>query len=238
MYPVLAVAIPAHNEEKYIGRCIESIAASARMAGVSVEVVVALNRCADRTKDIARSLGARCVVNDTKCIAAVRNAAVRATSANVVATLDADSWMTPNTVSAILRHVNEPRYIGGGTVVWPERVSIGIVFSVLAIAPYVVRRGVSAGMFWFSRTAFEAIGGFDESLVSVEDMDFALRLKAYGNSCGKRYGTIRRHGITSSCRKFDKFGDWYLFRNPTLVAELFKGTNRRAADHFYYDVER
>jgi glycosyltransferase involved in cell wall biosynthesis len=238
MNPVLAVAIPAHNEENYIGRCIESIARSARIAGESVEVVVALNRCTDRTEGIARSLGARCVVNDIKCIAAVRNAAVRATSANLVATLDADSWMSPNTVPAILSHANDPRYIGGGTVVWPERISIGIVFSVLSIAPYVVRRGVSAGMFWFSRAAFEAVGGFDESLVSVEDMDFAQRLKAYGISCGKRYGTIRRHGITSSCRKFDRFGDWYLFRNPQLVAELFKGTNRRAADHFYYDVER
>jgi len=64
--------------------------------------VVALNRCADPTRAIAESLGARCVVNDTKCIAAMRNAAVRATSEPAVATLDADSWMSENTVRAIL----------------------------------------------------------------------------------------------------------------------------------------
>ena len=238
MKPSLAVAIPAHNEEKCIGCCIESITASARLAGHSIEVVVALNRCTDRTRAIAESLGARCVVNDTKCIAAVRNTAVRATTAPAVATLDADSWMSAHTVSEILKHVYDPRHIGGGTVLWPERVSVGIIFSLLAIAPYVIKRGVSAGMFWFMREAFEAVGGFDESLVSVEDVDFGLRLKAYGQAHGKRYGTIRRNGVTTSCRKFDKFGDWYLFRNPRLVREIFEGTNRRAADHFYYDVER
>ena len=238
MKPSLAVAIPAHNEEKYIGRCIESIAASARLAAQPVEIVVALNRCTDRTQAIAEALGARCVVDNTKCIAAVRNAAVRATSALAVATLDADSWMSAHTVSTIIKHVHDPRYIGGGTVIWPERVSVGIIFSLLSVAPHVIKRGVSAGMFWFMRESFEAVEGFDESLMSVEDIDFGLRLKVHGQACGKRYGTIRRHGITTSCRKFDKFGDWYLFRNPRLVKEIFEGTNRRAADHFYYDVER
>ena len=146
--------------------------------------------------------------------------------------------MAPNTIAAILKHVYDTRYIGGGTLIWPERISFGIVFSLLAVAPHVIKRGVSAGMFWFLRESFDAVGGFDDSLISVEDVDFALRLKAFGQAHGKRYGTIRRHGITTSCRKFDKFGDWYLFRNPKLVKEIFEGTNRRAADHFYYDIER
>lgn len=234
----LSVAIPAHNEEKYIGRCIESIMSSARLASQPVEVIVALNRCTDRTQQIAESLGARCVIEDTKCISAVRNTAVRGTSAAAVATLDADSWMSSKTISAIIKKVYDPRYIGGGSYFRLERFSTGIFFSALAIAPFILRHGVSGGMFWFLRESFEAVGGFDESLVSVEDIDFALRLKAYGKTLGKRYGTIWRHGITTSCRKFDTFGDWYLFRNPRLVKEILKGTNRRAADHFYYDVER
>ena len=58
MKPDLSVAIPAHNEEKYITRCIESIYLSASLAGYTVEVVVALNRCTDQTQNIAESLGA------------------------------------------------------------------------------------------------------------------------------------------------------------------------------------
>ena len=184
--PRLAVAIPAHNEAKYIARCLDSIQTSASQASVEVEVVVALNRCTDRTQALAESMGARCVANDTKCIAAVRNAAVRGTTAPAVVTLDADSWMAPGTVAAILRHVHDPRYIGGGTYMWPERMSLGIFFSMLVVIPYILKRGVSAGMFWFQREDFEAVGGFDETLISVEDIDFALRLQAHGRRAGKR----------------------------------------------------
>jgi glycosyltransferase involved in cell wall biosynthesis len=238
MKPVLSLAIPAHNEEKYIARCIESIVTAAHHVSQPVEVVVGLNRCTDRTREIAESLGARCIVENTKCIAAVRNAAIRASTAPAIATLDADSWMSPKTISEVLTRVYDARYVGGGSVVKLERYSAGIIFSLLAIAPYLVRQRVSIGMFWFLRESFDAIGGFDETLVSVEDLDFAMRLKAYGHSRGQRYGTIWHNGITTSCRKCDQFGDWYILRNPSLVKALFSGRDRRAADHFWYDVER
>lgn len=46
------------------------------------------------------------------------------------------------------------------------------------------------------------------------------------------------HYIVTSCRKFDRFGDWYLFKNPLLVKRIFSGQDRKAADHFYYDPGR
>jgi glycosyltransferase involved in cell wall biosynthesis len=238
MRPDLCVAIPAHNEEAFLGDCIRSIHRSAAAAAVEVEVVVALNRCTDRTREVAEALGARCVVEDRKCIAAVRNAAVRATSGPFVVTLDADSRMLPGTVAALLQRRDDPGFIGGGSFIRPERLSVGIFFSVVSILPYVLGRGVSAGMFWFQREAFDSVGGFDERLVSVEDIDFGKRLKQLGRQRGLRYGTIWRAGIVTSCRKFDRYGDWYLFRHPRLVRALFSGTDRAAADAFYYDAER
>jgi hypothetical protein len=93
-------------------------------------------------------------------------------------------------------------------------------------------------MFWLYKRDFETIGGFDESYVSVEDYYFALKLKAYGKQKRLKYGTIRQEHIITSCRKFDQFGDWYLFKNPKLVREIFKATNHKTANEFYYDVER
>jgi len=190
MNPVLSVAIPAHDEERSIGRCIESVSRSAARAGQPVEIVVALNRCTDRTREVAESLGANCTVEDRRSIAAVRDAAVRRGSADAIVTLDADSRMSTGTVARVLARVYDERFIGGGTFARPQRWSIGIAFSLLAVAPHVLRRRVSTGMFWFRREAFECIGGFDERLPSVEDLDFALRLKALGAERGKRYGTV------------------------------------------------
>ncbi len=236
--PDISIAIPAHDEERHIGRCVESVMLSAQRARVHAEVVVALNRCTDRTQSIAESLGARCVAEDRKCIAAVRNAAVRGGTASALATIDADSWMQPHTMGELMRHVHDPRYIGGGAAIWPERWSAGIVVSALMVLPYVIDKGVSAGMFWCLRDTFEALGGFDETMVSVEDLDFAIRLKVLGKARGQRYGTLWRGGIITSCRKFDIFGDWYLVRNPSLIRRIFTGHDRKAADLYYYDVDR
>jgi hypothetical protein len=93
-------------------------------------------------------------------------------------------------------------------------------------------------MFWLLRKDFETIGGFDESHVSVEDYYFAMKLRYYGIQKGLKYGTIRKANIVTSCRKFDQFGDWYLLKNPKLVKQIFTGINRKAADKFYYDIER
>ncbi|HXE62379.1 MAG TPA: hypothetical protein VN519_02510 [Bryobacteraceae bacterium] len=76
-------------------------------------------------------------------------------------------------------------------------------------------------------------------MVSLEDLDFAWRLKAFGATQGRKYGAVsRRKGVVVSTRKFDTFGDRYLFRNPGLVRKIFTGTDRKAADRFYYDVKR
>ena len=43
----ISIVIPAHNEEKYIGRRLSSIHAQQTPANVKVEVIVVLNRCTD-----------------------------------------------------------------------------------------------------------------------------------------------------------------------------------------------
>lgn len=85
---------------------------------------------------------------------------------------------------------------------------------------------------------FEFIGGFDEALVSLENMDFAIRLKQLGDKRGQKYGVLKKSRIITSSRKFDQFGDWYLIKNKKLTKATFEGNNREAADKFYYDVKR
>ena len=233
-----SVLIPAHNEEAYIGQCLQSIQAAAEKTTGEVEIIVALNRCSDQTAAIAADHQAFCVTENSKNLARIRNAAARAASGDIIVTIDADSRMSSNMLDEVAAKLATGKYIGGGVMIRPERWSLGIFMSLLTVLPFLLLHRVSGGLFWCYRKDFEAVGGFNEALVSAEDLDFARRLKAHGKQNGRRFKTITGACITTSCRKFDTFGDWYLFKNPGMVWKIMRGTNQEAADLFYYDTDR
>jgi hypothetical protein len=146
--------------------------------------------------------------------------------------------MSRNMFVEIGANLSAGKYIGGGVMIRPERWSLGIFMSLLTVLPFLIIHRLSGGLFWCHRKDFEAIGGFNETLVSAEDLDFAKRLKAHGKKTAKRFKMITGAHIITSCRKFDTFGDWYLFKNPGLVWKIMKGDNQKAADLFYYDTDR
>ena len=73
-----SMLIPARNQEKYLPSCLESTRAAAGAFPGEVEIVVALNRCTDRTEEIALGHGAKVVREDGRNLARIRNAAARA----------------------------------------------------------------------------------------------------------------------------------------------------------------
>ena len=232
----ISIVIPAHNEERHLGRCLNSIARASQHTSSAVETIVVLNRCTDRTAEIARRHRCRTVSEDAKNLARIRNAGAAAARGTILVTIDADSWMHPRTLRDIERKLGSGRYVGGGTHVLPERLSLGILCSALAILPYLLRDGLSCGLFWCFRRDFEAIGGFDETFLTVEDLDFLRRLKQYGRLTKRRFGTLWRAPLVTSCRKFDHFGDWHLFRNRAFLQRAFNGHDRATADAYWYEA--
>ncbi len=233
---MISVITPAHNEEQFIGKCLGSVTAAVQHVDQPVEHIVVLNRCTDRTKQIAEDFAAKTIVEDARNLSCIRNAGVAAARGEIVVTIDADSWMSEGMLREVCRLLDSGKYVGGGARIHLERISLGILCSMLVIAPFIFRRGhISGGMFWCRKRDFDAIGGFDESLRSLEDFDFAHRLKKYGRQKGLKYGTIRRAKLTTSCRKFDMFGDWYMVCRPWQVYRIVKG-HKPTVDEFYYDV--
>ena len=122
----ISVVIPAHNEEKYISRCLQSINSQLVPCDVQVEIIVVLNRCSDITGDIAKSHGATVISEDSKNISAIKNAGVAHANSEWVVTIDADSWMSTGVLAEIYRHAKSPNSLGGGIKIKPERLSPGI----------------------------------------------------------------------------------------------------------------
>ena len=62
---MIGVVIPAHNEEACIAACLASVqiaADSDALGGEEVVIVVALDRCSDRTAAIVAACGVRSVI--------------------------------------------------------------------------------------------------------------------------------------------------------------------------------
>ena len=231
-----SIIIPARNEAANIGRCLDSIAAASVGYAGQVEVIVVLNRCTDATESIALSRGARVVHDESKNLSKIRNAGARLATGEILATIDADSTMSPNMLAAIDKKLGEGKYLGGGVPICVERWSVCILLSAILI--YAMLPGLSAGLFWCYRKDFEAIGGFDERLVVAEDVDFAKRLKAYGRKVGKRYVMLKGTRIVTSCRKFDRFGDWFILKHPIMLWRAVHGRDSGFSDKLFYEFER
>lgn len=237
----ISIVIPAHNEEKYIGRCLESITEQVTPHDLQIEIIVVLNRCTDKTEDVAKYYGATVGSNDSKNLSEIRNTGVAHAKTEWVITIDADSWMSKGVLAEIYNHTKVPNALGGGIRIKPERLSPGIAvgYGIILIPAFFL--GLSYGMYWFKKSDFDAIGGFDEKILLAEDLDFLKRLKSYGRKSGRRHVIISAESITTSCRKFDEFGDWHfvrIFGNPFRVRRAMLGGEREYLDKNWYDVKR
>lgn len=235
---LFSVIIPARNEEKHLPRSLKALKeALANFQKDHWEIIVVINRCDDRTEEIARSEQCVIVSCDEKNLAAIRNTGARAAQGDILITIDADSVASPNLLTEIHRKLSDDRVIGGGVVIYPERWSLGIFLTALCLLPIALRYGISAGVFFCRREDFFRIGGFNEAFASVEDIDFARRLKAEGKKTGRKFVTLFRASITTSMRKFDTFGDWYFLRHPGVFLKLLHGNDQKLANKVWYDYK-
>jgi glycosyltransferase involved in cell wall biosynthesis len=237
-----SIIIPARNEEKLIGKCLDSIKVASEPYPGEVEMIVCINRCTDKTEEIARNYGAKIVYDESKNLAKIRNTAAKSATGDILVTIDADSQMSRNMLTEIERALNSGKYIGGGVNIKPDRVSFGIFLSAIVVifilGPILIYHRISCGAFWCYRKDFETIKGFNENFVTIEDIEFAKSLKAYGKTQNKKFKTLWKAYIITSSRKGDIFGDWYMLKHPGMIFQLLSGKNQDAANKFYYDCKR
>jgi glycosyltransferase involved in cell wall biosynthesis len=236
----LSVVIPAYNEAAYIGRLLDSLAVAKQQlaAGRKAEFIVVDNGSTDGTAAIARERGATVVDEPERKIAAVRNAGARAARGQTLVFIDADNVASPNLLAEIDRTMQLGRYAGGGVEVLPDRWSIGIAITYAFFWTSFWLLGVSAGVIFASREAYDAVGGFDPALYAGEDAKIVWQLKQWARRQGKRFCNLRSAHIITSTRKFDQYGDWLFFKmfarwwyRPFRVLK-----DRKAVGFMWYDV--
>ena len=105
--PRLSLCMIARDEERFLGRCLESA------APIADEIIVVDTGSTDRTVEIAESFGAK-VIRFEWCddFAAARNVALRAATGDWILSLDADEALRPDQHEILRKDIEDPGISG------------------------------------------------------------------------------------------------------------------------------
>ncbi len=179
--PVISVVVPALNEARVIGRCLESLRRQT-LPPDRFEVILVDNGSTDGTAAIARSFAGALALTVTGRagvrIAALRNLGAARARAPYLAFLDADCvaprhWLRQ---ALDLMRAGDARIVGAHYRIppdssWVARAWYGGLWQ-MKNGPVAY---VPGGCTIVARDLFLNLGGFDETLVTSEDCEFCER---------------------------------------------------------------
>ena len=193
---MISVIIPAHDEERYVGRTLETL-----RAATPFEVLVVANACRDRTADVARASGAALLTTPVRGVSHARNLGARASRGEVLVFLDADTALAPGALDAIAAVV--PARADYGTCrIRPDRTTLSAVLTTTLLAWSHRLAGTSLGILFCTRSLFDRSGGFDERLHAGEDNDLNARFRRLG----ARRIYLGQVAAYTSMRRFERLG--------------------------------
>lgn len=228
----ISVAIPAHNEEAYIARCLESLIEQ-NFSG-ELEIVVCLNLCTDKTEEIVQRYAQQArwpikvVSEPRKGVGWARQTACLTTSGEIIASADADAIYPSFWAARIARAFAEdpqlvalygPVRLRGFGAFWEFFHPI-LNDTITHIGRLFGWHNVIGSNFAMHRTAFFAVGGFNTSLKALEDHEIVRRLRRLGRV---RYDA---HLVAyASARRYNRLGVWKTIRfyaRNAIRALIFK----------------
>ena len=189
--PKISVVIPAYNEERNLSRCLDSLLAS-DYPKEKLELLVIDDGSKDRTLEIANSYKDNCVKAFHKKNSGKANSlnyGIEKATGELIATLDADSYIMPDTIRKMLPHFNEDAVVAVTAAVKtePPKNFIQELQKVEYIYTLFSRRllcfidavHVTPGPFsMFRKWVFDEVGGFDPNNI-LEDQEIAMRIQSY-----------------------------------------------------------
>jgi glycosyltransferase involved in cell wall biosynthesis len=196
-----SVVVSALDEQADLGRGLRAITRAAQAIRTEAEVVVVVRDRDAAHARVAASTGASVIDVGGPNLAVARNAGAAAATGQILVTIDADRVMSPVAFAEIERLLATGCYVGGGAIQHPERHSLSIDVAMVVARLTTYLNGLGGGMYWCRRDDFDAIGGFDERVATVDDFDFARRLRAHGLRTGRRFVNLRQAPVTTSCRQ-------------------------------------
>lgn len=185
----ITIIIPAYGVTDMLGDALDSVLAQDRPDWNAIVVDDGDARVAGHVAPYLSDPRIRLLQTDNGGLPTARNRAIAASSTPYVALLDGDDILEPDFVSAMIAAIEASPRIGfatGDATFFGadrvgERFSAWCPQALPATLERVIRREFNIfGLTAMRREAIDAIGGFDTSLRSSEDLDAWIRLLAAG----------------------------------------------------------
>ena len=224
----LSVIVPAHNEEKLLPETLRRIKAAMSYCASVSELIVVDNLSTDSTARIAAEAGAKIIDEQMRNIGAVRNAGAAAAVGDVLVFIDADTLVPETLFSKLVEVLGDANCLGGSVAVrygrferwWMNQYAKGWAFWGNV---FNMRQGAAQ---FCRRDAFEATGGYDETVYLGEDIEFYWKLEKYARETGGHVKFIDEPKVTTSTRRFDKMS---VFKTLVLTHPVYILINRKRA---------
>ena len=223
---LISVVIPAHNEEKFVGPCVESIVRASQHVALKQEevlVLVVLDHCTDRTGAIAKASGATTLTVSARNVGQARAAGAQAAmnaGARWLAFTDCDGVVAPDWLSAQLALCAQGADAVCGTVCVGDWAGYGPNMRHHFAATYFDvdgHRHVHGANLGISAAAYQRVGGF-QHLPCSEDVALVESLKSIGAtiawSAAPRVATSARTdfrapgGFGATLQRIEQEGTW------------------------------
>ena len=220
----VSIIIPARNEERMIGRCLQSLAEMS-FSRDRFEVILVDNGSTDRTVEVVESfhdrLNLRVLSQKGVRISALRNLGAREARGSILAFLDADCLAPMDWLQRIAELApGDGLGVVGAHYLLPENSSwVGKTWHRYQEA---ARSGavshVPAGDLIMRREDFLRLNGFDESIQTNEDYELCERVRAAGMAVRAfpEIGVVHL-GTAQSLRVFFRKQAWH----GTHVVKVF-----------------
>jgi len=222
--PTVSFVVPVRNDAARLRVALTSIRGSAYPPAL-IEILVADNGSTDDSVTVGQACGARVLTLPDLPVSAVRNQAAEAAQGVVLAFIDADNEIAPGWAEAAVQILRDERigavgapYVPPAGANWVQRIYDGL-------------RGhrdgqravewLASGNMAIRRDLFIAMGGFDPTLVTCEDVDLCQRIRAR-----------RRRIVCDSRMRSVHHGD------PATLRAVFLGELWRGQDNLRVSLRR
>ncbi len=216
----LSIIIPAFNEARLIERSLQSVSVSIsanQQSSFTSEIIVVDNNSTDKTAELARQAGAQVVYEPINQIGRARNAGAAHATGEWLLFLDADSLLSPDLLTNILRVIESGEYVGCGSTLrmdglpWWANLTLQ-----LWTCASVLFRWAAGALVVCRRDAFQEVGGFDQDLYALDEIRLSKQLKQWGRRHGLQFRVLTGHPLETSSRKVS------LYSGREIAAQIFR----------------